>query len=235
MNRITCIAALILAFTQVGCLENLAGNRNEGPLPFPWIVDGRTVLTLDFHPVSDTLVNPFGGSFGDTPGALIITISSEDNDYFFTLGSPWGGWVRPLYPGINGLQGVRTMEGLEAEELHRCDDIWGITRYTYVRVPADARTGREYPQYSCDDEVVDVLQVEAVNKEVHVPAGDFTTFVLRSSKVGRREYWSKAEGLVKIEVFEPDGDLLGYYELARKEIIPKENTRPRRRDDTKSG
>lgn len=212
MKVLTFIPALVLAITPLGC-DLLTGN--DGPLPFKWVADGNQLI-FDFHPVSDTLVRPNGFRYDDTSDALVMNVISDGKTFSFWVEFPWEFMIQELDPGIRDLSGKRTHEGLEEYDLASCDDILGLSRFYYVRVPARPDEGQAFPLYTCDKEITENLRIEATNEVINVPAGDFTVFVIRSLERRRLEYWSETDGLIKIELFEPDGDLLGYYELVER-------------------
>lgn len=216
-------SAVKQVFLTIG-LFGLAGCSlfsEDEPLPFQWVRLGNRMV-FDFHPVADTLSGPGGIVYGDTEGALIITLEAGEREVVVFRES------FPRWAGDGGINGLvlprmrlrdlvvsRAEDGLRCAVSLTCGGIpLPLPLLEFVRVPPNPEAGDEYPQYRCQDSVETTLRVEQVDYAVEVPAGRFSTFVLAGD--GGREYWSEREGLVRIEVLEEDGGVLGYYELASK-------------------
>lgn len=215
-------SALKQIFLTLG-LFGLAGCSlfsEDEPRSFEWVQPGSRMV-FDFHPVADTLTGPGGVVYGDAEGAFVITLESgaEDAVVFresFPLwaGDGGNGLVLPRMR-LRDLVVSRAEDGLRRAVPLTCGGIsLPFPLLEFVRVPTNPEAGDELPQYRCQDSVETMLRVEQVDHSVEVPAGTFATFVL-AGDVGR-EYWSEREGLVRIELLEEDGDVLGYYELASK-------------------
>jgi hypothetical protein len=214
------MTATLLAAPGCG-LDDVLGDSNEGPYDgslYEWVAEGNR-MTFDFHPISDTLVGGNGFRYDATENVKTLKFNEVDTNTFRTLGqSKWDRIPRELNSGVFGEEYIRTAEGLKRQENRDCDSpVGGLVFFKFVRVPAEPEVGATHPQYYCGDDLEETLRVAAVGQTVEVAAGRFeNVFVLRSSRDQRKEYWSEAEGILKIELYEGDGDLLGYYELASK-------------------
>ena len=223
---------LAASFVVLGALPgcSLLGG---GKLPFPWMEPGARFV-YDYRNAGESFADPvFDHTYPDADSAYVLWIEKTDyaDTKFDAYYSAWGDTYDIHH--IDGQVGVilsefyrtwpspqRAREGIVIKYPASCrgsDSFLDRRRYTSaVRVPAHPRQGKQYRYYECGDAVEATYEVLEVGKEITVPAGTFEVFVLHSVERRQREYWSEAEGLIRLDKFHEDGSLLGTYELSSK-------------------
>jgi hypothetical protein len=228
--RIIASVTVILVVSSSGC-----SLFAPDPLPFAWMEPG-TRFVYNFQNAGEPYVDPvFGFEYADADTAFVLRIDGPEYvELRFMVEYPaWGfhhidGGSVPNVAGLRQLHPPpeRARHGIALRYPVRCGgggpfDL--LVQYeSAVWIPAHPSVGDVYSRYSCTDRVKESQTVAATGENVSVPAGTFETFVLYNDgmtygKGGpEKHYWSESHGLIKMELFNKDGSLLGTYELISK-------------------
>lgn len=173
-----------------------------------------------------------GPSYPEADTALVLEVLEQPDfgPYIGRFQPAWeggaGGKLIPLLGGLTNWSAEprRGPEGLSLRHPKSCGtDIFDLTA-SYDRaiwIPARPRQGAVYRDYDCSGAVDLEHRVAETGLTVETPAGAFEgVFALEREatryRTAERQYWSEAEGLIKLEKFYRDGTLLGTYELVAK-------------------
>jgi hypothetical protein len=115
-------------------------------------------------------------------------------------------------------------EDLQGEYVVKSDGLYAITvatceyhivdypTFTSQFLPNNPKVGQQIPVYFCQGDVVDTINVLALNQSVTVPYGTFNTYVMQYN-YGQKGYWDPNTGLVMYERFDNNGNLSGTLKL----------------------
>jgi len=202
----------------------------DDPLPYPWIQEGNQ-MTFDFvagpEPYTDTH-NDYTYNSAERVTRIVIREPEYTNFMLNKASLPNRGWDDapgiggPVNMLLDGLDGVpepeRVDEGIRVDYPAECGQGFGGEVDYALRLPAEAKRGKDYFIRGCGGQVKQRYKAVTVDTTVTVPAGTFEeVFVLHNRKQHQKAYWSEEEGLVQVEKFgEKDERFLGKYVLTSK-------------------
>jgi hypothetical protein len=204
--------------------------ESDGPLPYAWIQEGNQ-MTFNFvagpEPYTDTY-NNYTYNSAERVTRIVIREPEYTNFELNKASLPNRGWDDapgidgPVNMLLDGLDGVpepeRVRDGIRVDYPTECDQGFGGEVDYALRLPAEAKRGKDYFIRGCGGQVKQRYEAVAVDTTITVPAGTFeNVFSLHNRKQHQQTYWSEKEGLIQVEKFgEEDGRLLGRYVLASK-------------------
>lgn len=185
-------------------------------LPHSWAEAGRS-FSYDYIPGDPAAYAalPEAHRLPATSGALRMQIV----DFF----GPRVEWHYPKWTTIPGALAPDVMTSTmnlsrHTDGLHRRTSIGcgfgAIFTFDALRVPAKPQVGQQVKEYFCADTVYRVLTVVADQQQLNTPAGTLDVFVVEDDMGHGREYWNEEHGLIRIDRWDHEGRLVGYYVLA---------------------
>lgn len=168
---------------------------------FGWVRTG-TKLYYDYYTLSDT-TRDFrsliiaGRFYEEFPGGGL------GNQYLFRI------LDRDIKVKYDGLYGMA------------CEDCgWGIitcmTKFEFLYAPNKPYLNQEIEEYGCGRTPLATNRIIEVNKEVTVPYGKYTCYVMLHDN-GDRSYWNPDSGLIMYDRYDMNGDYIGSLKLTRIE------------------
>jgi hypothetical protein len=118
------------------------------------------------------------------------------------------------------------LENLQGQYVVKSDGLYAITvvtceyhidqypTFTSQFLPNNPTVNQQIPVYYCQGDVIDTVNVLALNQTVTIPYGTFNTYVMQY-QYGTKGYWDPNTGLIMFEIFDNNGNLSGTLKLGR--------------------
>lgn len=193
----------VILFLFVGCIKD--NEPTPEILPFTWVKKDNK-LNYTYYSPYETTINALT--------LTVITNPGNENLRFDFSYPKWNIVTFDKYVG-SGYNVYVKKDGLFTSSSYGCGVI-SLSSFYFIRAPLIPKINDYYPDYYCKDRIYKAHKVIEVNKSINVPLGSFKTFVMYDTLDLRKEYWDEKNGLIKFEIFDTSGALLGRFELTSK-------------------